>query len=143
MNYLIAAIVLALAGFGAGWKTQDWRHGAQEKERVENNLEVERIAGADRSRRDTQVIKAQSAGAQRARVALVDADTARTAAERLRIELDRANATAQLSLDACTRYAATLRGVFQESVEEYRQMGAAAAGHASDVQTLTEAWPKP
>nr|WP_315471772.1 hypothetical protein [uncultured Rhodoferax sp.] len=142
MNYLIAAIIIALAGFGAGWKTQDWRYGAKEKERAENNLEIERIAGADRSRRDTQVIKAQSAGAQRAHVASVDADTARNAADRLRVELDRANANAQLSLDACTRHAAALRGVLDESVAEYRQMGATAEGHANDVRTLTEAWPR-
>jgi chemotaxis regulatin CheY-phosphate phosphatase CheZ len=73
----------------------------------------------------------------------VDAGNARDAADRLRFQLDRTSTAAQLSLDACTKHSATLRAVLDESVEEYRQMGAAAAGHASDVQTLVEAWPKP
>ena len=40
----LAAALLALAlGFGTAWKTQEWRHGAKEAERLEQVAESKRI----------------------------------------------------------------------------------------------------
>jgi hypothetical protein len=139
---IIVAAIIAAGGFIAGWQIQSWRYDAKELERVESNLELERIASAERSRATNRVIQAQSAGAQRANAARLDAASARDAADRLRIALDNAAADAQLSVDACTKHTATLRAIFDASVAEYRRMGEAADGHASDVKTLTDAWPK-
>lgn len=43
--------------------------------------------------------------------------------------------------EACHQTAATLATVFGECTEQYRALAAAADGHASDVRTLSDAWP--
>jgi len=47
--YVAVFIVALVAGFTGGWKVQDWRHGAQEAERlaVEQAVEVQRRDVAD------------------------------------------------------------------------------------------------
>ena len=87
-------------------------------------------------------------------------DAEQKAAEReatLRTERDRALAGARRLRDdiatlrtrlpnaipsACLATADALAGLFDQCQQEYRAMAEIADGHASDVQTLMEAWPK-
>lgn len=87
-------------------------------------------------------------------------DAEQKAAEReaaLRVERDRAIAGARRLHDdiaalrvrlpnaipsACIATADTLAVLFDQCQQEYRGMAEVADGHASDVQTLMEAWPK-
>jgi predicted translin family RNA/ssDNA-binding protein len=72
--------------------------------------------------------------------ALARADAATGRVSDLLSEAQRRLATAPV--EAVRDYATTANAVFGECVKEYRAMGAAAQGHANDVQTLIEAWPK-
>lgn len=70
------------------------------------------------------------------------ADAAATA-DRLRHDL--ATARGRLSAataEACRATAGTALELLGTCAEEYRDVAAAADGHAADVQTLTEAWPQ-
>lgn len=42
-TYVATALVAAALSFGGAWKVQNWRHDAMEKERIENEAELQRI----------------------------------------------------------------------------------------------------
>jgi hypothetical protein len=65
-------------------------------------------------------------------------------ADRLQHAIDSVRASSDTAtVDALRETTATLTTVFQDCAGRYRAVAAAADGHASDVQTLTEAWPQP
>lgn len=141
MNYIIAALVIAAAAFGAAWKTQDWRYGAKEKDRVEAQLSQERTDNLRQIRREESVIAAINAGNQRAAVLRSDASAARSELDRLRGDLV-IDAKPSATLQACDQRRATLSDVFEQCASRYSVLAEKADGHANDLQTLSEAWPK-
>lgn len=42
-TYAATAIVVAVLAFSSAWKVQDWRHDAQEKQRLEAEQETQRL----------------------------------------------------------------------------------------------------
>ena len=81
--------------------------------------------------------------AQREATLRTERDRALAGARRLRDDI----ATLRTRLpnaipSACLATADTLAGLLDQCQQEYRAMGEIADGHASDVQTLMEAWPK-
>lgn len=64
-------------------------------------------------------------------------------ADRLQHAIDSVRASSDTAtVDALRATTATLATVFQDCAARYRSVAGAADGHASDVQTLTEAWPR-
>ena len=89
------------------------------------------------------VESAKNAAAIREKTLLADAGRSRLAADRLRDDL----ATARVILPSLTRaaverYADTASIVFNQCVNEYRDLAAQADQLTSDRQTLIEAWPQ-
>jgi hypothetical protein len=141
MNPYILAICAAL-GFGSAWKIQDWRADAKEKERVEQILADQRLAAASNIRRLDNVISAQDRAVSRMAVLRVAADGSRAALISLSDAADSALRTAADSQAACLSRATTLSELLKTSAGAYERMAEVADRHASDVQTLVDAWPK-
>ena len=139
---IIIALVIALGGFGSAWKVQDWRYGAKEAERAEQELANQQRAAAAAIRQSEAVIQAQSAATIRVAALRRDADGERSALIGLSHATDAAMRAAAVTHEACVERAATLGELFNTSAKEYTSMAEKAGNHASDVQTLTDAWPK-
>ena len=104
---------------------------AEKLMRERENLMNERLRKAESN--------AETRQKENARLA---ADAAATA-DRLRHDL--AAARGRLSAataEACRATASTALELLGTCADDYRDMAAAADGHAADVQTLTEAWPQ-
>ena len=110
---------------------------------------ADKRAEAERQMREREILmnerlrKAESnAETRQNENARLAADAAATA-DRLRHDL--AAARGRLSAataEACRATASTALELLGTCADEYRDMAAAADGHAADVQTLTEAWPQ-
>ena len=140
-TYVATALIAASLAATGAWKVQDWRYNAKEKERAEQQLENERMAAKSALRNSENVIAAQNEAQARARVLRLDAAGSRAAADGLRDDIMRTRAEAATSLDACTLRANTLSELFGTVEAAGRGMAEKAGLHASDAQTLMEAWP--
>lgn len=97
---------------------------------IEKTTEIQRA-------KDDEVTKAND----RARVNAVNADAVRAENERLRVQLARSRtAFASASTASLVDHANTLSVVFEHCTREYSGMAAKADGHASDSQSLFDAW---
>lgn len=141
-----ALIAAALAAAGA-WQVQAWRYGEQiatiRADAAESTARAEKAAQLVRETRQQEVNRATQNAARRAQTARTDADNARAELDRLRDDL-RASAV-PASGDACTaadQRAATVEELFAECAGAYQGMARTADGHANDVKTLSDAWPK-
>lgn len=139
---LIIAAIIAALGFGSAWQIQSWRFDAREKDRAEQILVNQRAAAASDIRRLDNIIGAQNRATARMAVLRRDADGSRSALIGLSNAADSALRSAQDSHAACTERAITLAYLLRASAAEYRALGEIADRHASDVKTLTEAWPR-
>ncbi len=145
----IVAIAGASTGFGAAWKWQaakltdlELAHEKQEKHRAEIDLENERLVAKTRTRNDQAVIHAVNDGLVRSGALRRDAAASRSSLDGLRDATATAVRDAATSVDACTQRAAALGELFSASAESYRELAEKADRHASDVRTLSEAWPR-
>lgn len=114
--------------------------------------ETTRILQADNDRKRIAQLVQQKEAADAAKIRenglRADADGARLQLDRLRVALRKAIAARGdpvpgAPADANDQPAATVGQLFLECAAAYADMAAKAGGHASDVQTLTESWPKP
>lgn len=140
-----AAIACALA-FGAGWQVQAWRYGGQIADIKREHAEAVASSAKSalkltehyRENADAAVKKAEARAAQNKR----DADRLRAELDGLRGDIanvpDRIRSATREAVD---QYAAAATVVFDHCARRYSDMAQAAAGHASDVQTLMDAWP--
>lgn len=143
MNMYIASIIsAAILAAAFTYKIQDWRFSAKEKERVEQELNDERVRAATQIRREEAVIVAQNQAQARARSLRLDADGARAAADGLRVATAEALRTAATSHAACTERANTLGELLGAVEEAGRGMAQKADLHSTDLQTLMAAQPK-
>lgn len=138
----ILVLVSCAATGGTVWVAQDWRYGAKEKERVEQQLELQRYAAKSAIIQQRTVIAAQNEAQARARALRLDADGSRAALVGLYNAADAAMRAAAASHDACLVRADSFRIVLNQCGEAYQELGAVAGRHASDVKTLTDAWPR-
>lgn len=143
----VVLFAVAAALFGAGWKANGWR--------LEGEVAEIRLAQADAraaaeetarliERANTKRLEdARNEATKREAAVRRDADGARSAADGLRDELaDLRRQLPDLSADSGRQRAAALADVLQQCADEYRGLAEKADRHASDVQTLTDAWPK-
>ena len=140
MLYPITILLSAAIAFGAAWQVQSWRFDAKEKEH-----ETQRIAQLDAQRlADTVQLKrlgdVQKAAETRALALRHSADSAHRESVSLRgalVTLSRQPAT---DATASTDRANAVGALLADCSDKYQTLGAVADRHASDVQTLSEAW---
>lgn len=142
MPELIAALIIALVGFGGGWQIQSWRYDAKEKARVEQILADQRLSAARDLRRSDTVITAQNESVARLAVLRNDAAGSRAALISLSVATETAVRAATASHDACTSRAATFSQLLNQCGAAYQELGERADRHTSDIKTLIQAWPK-
>lgn len=140
---IIAVLLIALAGFGAGVKVQSVRWDAADKLRAEQEAkdarEDRRIEREDSDAKDAAVAAARL----REQAAARSAAAATGVAGRLRDDLvDLQKRIPSSTLDACRRDATALAEVFGECKDALREMGSAAEGHANDSLMLQQGWPQ-
>ena len=165
-THIAAAAIAGVLAFGAAWQAQSWRYGEQISELKREHAEAiassenqisdlklehaEAVASSAKSalklteyyreNADAAVRKAEARAAQNKR----DADRLRTELDGLRGDLaDVPDRIRNASREAVDQYAAAATVVFGECAARYSELAGAATGHASDVQTLMDAWPVP
>lgn len=139
---LLITALIAAAGFGAGWQIQAWRQNEKEKDHAEQKLvEVRQSAAADIRRLDN-TITAQRAATTREVALRRDRDSANSKLERLRDALRSDMPGASSTGDACPVRADPARELLAACATELVEMGGIADRHASDAQSLMDAWPK-
>jgi len=104
-------------------------------------------AATDRKAAENTARQLEATNAARTREAALrdDAAGARSELDRLRNAVRVAasrNSVPGTTPSASDQYAATEGQLLAQCAAEYQQLGEAADGHASDVQTLTESWPR-
>lgn len=146
-GYIIAAVIgAASAGIGA-WQVQGWRYGVQIAEIEANHAKAvqDSIDAAHEKQKEITdgYIKA-----------LNDARTRETALRRdVAVASDAANSLRKQAADAARQlasqppatvviYATSAGDLLAECSAEYQRLAEKADGHAADVKTLIEAWPK-
>lgn len=142
---LIAAVAVAL-GFAWNWHVKHEQNIGYQKAVAEYNVKlIEAKERADKREREltAQVKEAQDNGLKREETikALADAvgkssDSLRNTANAIRLGLP--NATVEAARTAADAFAA----VFTDCQRRYADVAEKADGHANDVRTLEEAWPK-
>ena len=138
---LISAIVAAVS-FGTGWHLQTLRYTAKEAENEQQKLAQVQQSAATAIRQLDNVLMAQNAGAARAIRLRSDLDSARTELGRLRSALADSAGKDGAAPASCPDRAATVSKLFLECSEQLTTLAGKADRHASDLRTLTDAWPK-
>jgi len=148
MNPLLLKTLLgagaALALVSGGWLAYErvvTRADAQGYARAkgEGALETLKLEARWQKEKDDAVHQAEL------RKAAAEAAAAATAAANQRLSGLLSSATGRIataSAAAVREYAITANSVFGECKDRYTEVGAKAQGHANDVSTLMDAWPK-
>lgn len=139
---LISAGIAGAAGFGLAWQLRTGTIAEIKLEQANERISLQRAARQNTERLVTQYAAAQSNATNRSVVLRADAVSAGNAGNGLRIKTADAVRTASSDPAACADRAAALGVVFNEAVTELTALAASADRHASDAQTLIEAWPK-
>ena len=146
-SHAAAGIAGAVLAGVLAWHGQAWRYDAQiagiraqYAELVASSAKSAlKLTEHYRENADAAVRKAESRAAQNKR----DADGLRVELDGLRGDLatvpDRIRGATR---DAVDQYAATASVVFNQCVRRYSEVAGAAQGHATDVQSLSDAWPR-
>ncbi len=145
-THIAAAAIAGVLAFGAAWQVQAWRYGGQIADIKREHAEAVASSAKSalkltehyRENADAAVKKAEARAAQNKR----DADRLRTELDGLRGDLaDVPDRIRNASREAVDQYAAAATTVFGECAARYSELAVSATGHASDVQTLMDAWP--
>ncbi|MDP2323519.1 MAG: hypothetical protein Q8N51_05760 [Gammaproteobacteria bacterium] len=147
MNPLIlSALIAAALSAGSAYQIQEWRYGAKEKARVEQEsaqaLAAQRDLRALENRRYAVAASAQVAAVGRDISLRRDADGSRAALISLSNAAEQALREAGTSHDACTVRATAISELLTVCAARHRELGEKASRHVSDIQTLTDAWPR-
>jgi len=143
----MAVVLTLLAIFALGWS-----HGAgdvqarwDKAKAVQMNAAIaaEREARAKERSMNQKFQEAENAATEREKKLRADYAAAHAAARGLRdtVAAVRGELPAATA-DACRSTADAALAVLGECSDRYREVAEAADGHASDVRTLTEAWPQ-
>ena len=143
-------ILSAIGGAWLAWSIQGFRLDDLKHDFAGYKTQVEQQAVEARQaalKQKEQWIKekenAEQKAAEREAALRVERDRALAGARRLRDDLTTLRARLPNAIpSACIATADALAGLLDQCQQEYRVMGEIADGHASDVQTLMEAWPK-
>ena len=138
---VLAAIIFAL-GLAVGIKYE-----SGEVHKMEAAQATALVAAVEGARTQEQarfkgVQDAQAAAAKQAQVSKRAADAARTESRGLRDDVAAAERLSSESLAACAQHSATVGRLLDLCSTERGAVAETAQGHANDVKTLLEAWPK-
>ena len=145
-THIAAAAIAGVLAFGAGWQVQAWRYGGQIADLKREHAEAVassaktalKLTEHYRENADAAVKKAEARAVQNKRAA----DALRDELDGLRGGLaDVPDRIRSATREAVNQYAATATVVFGECAARYSELAENAQGHASDVQTLMDAWP--
>lgn len=134
---IIAAAGILAAVAACTWAIQGWRYGliiSDMKLKSEQSL---RKAENDYNARMQQ---AQNERVTREAALRVDANRARSAADKLRQQLRERSSDPTLS--ACTVRANAVSELFGSCVNEYQQLAEKTDRHSNDVKTMINSWPR-
>ena len=141
-SQLSAFILGGIISATGAWQIQGWRLGSQIEElraaRALDTAEARRFEAA----RNRNVVEAQNAATKRAQAATVAAASASAAAGGLRDDLAAARAASEQSAASRDQYATAVSGLLAECGDALAGMARKAQGHADDVRTLMQAWPR-
>ena len=144
---LLAALIAALLSGVGTWLVQDWRYGERIAEMRQQHADAAASSARSalkpsehyRENADAAVRKAEVRAAQNKR----DADSLRAELDGLRGDLaDVPDRIRSATREAVDQYAAAASVVFDQCVRRYSEVAGAAQGHAADVQSLSDAWPR-
>lgn len=141
MQYITVIVISAILSFGTGWQVQSWRYGAKETEHESQRatmLEQRRLADAVQLERLGAV---QAQAAARTLVLRRAATDAHRESDGLRDAIVALSAQPVADAQAATDRATAFGAALADCSDRYKTMGAVADRHASDVQTLSDAWP--
>lgn len=148
---MIARLIALLAGaaiaFSAGWLVNGWRKDATLAEWQRTQAEAELASTLAAGVKEAEWIKnledARNEATQRETRLRVAAAGARDVSDGLRADLaELRRQLPDLAAETVRQRADTLAELFDQCQADYRGMAEKADRHASDVQTLTDAWPK-
>lgn len=143
MNLTIISSVIAFAmGFGAAWQVQGHFILKHELEAQSVRIAKDRAYRAQAERHIATVAATQARAAKRVADMAGVSDSNRTELQRMQSQSADSLRAAAGSLDACLASANALSVVSNQCSERYSTLARDAQGHVSDIQTLTEAWPK-
>jgi hypothetical protein len=141
-TYAMTALISASMAFAGGWSINNWRCESAQKQTIEAAADQERELHTLEQKRSNGVIAAQNVARKRETALRRDADSARNALDSLRSQSDAALSRARTSHEACTVTANAQAVVLDQCGSELTTLARIADGHASDAQTLMDAWPK-
>jgi hypothetical protein len=139
---LISAAVAASVGFGSAWQIQSLRADSKELEHAESQITLQADARKLDQARASALAAAQAAGAARQIDLRRDADRSRADLAGLRVASERALSAARADPAACAVTADAQAIVLSECGAELQTLAGIADRHASDAQTLMDAWPR-
>ena len=139
---LIGAAISGAAGFGLAWRLQSATINEMELQSANTRIAAAYVARKAIERSTTAVIVAQNAATDRMVVLHRDADLARSGLDGLRESTDRAMRAATADLATCRSVVAAHGVVLAESSGTIQEVARDADQCFSDLQTMTEAWPK-
>lgn len=145
-THLITSLLSALAAAVIAWQAQAWRMATHISALRAEYADVVRRA-EEEARSAEQAINTKYQGAinaatTRESVLRRHATAARSESDRLREQLASANVRiASAAATAVAEYAAATNELFADCSRSYQKLAGQADGHATDVRTLTEAWP--
>ena len=131
-----------MAGFGLAWRLQTATINQMELDNANQRISLQRAARATIERQQTAVVTAQNAAAKRRRALNVVRRDGDAALVGLRDATAAAMRAASESLDACNRVVATHGTILAECSGTLQKVAGDADQCVSDIQTLTNSWPK-
>lgn len=133
--------LVVLAAFVAGAVVNGWRYDVKIAN-IEKayQLEVEQSERKTRQIAD-QYMEALNNARTRENEIRIAADGARSELDRLRITIKKRSAAVTASPASAVDYSIASADVFGECSAELTALAGKADGHASDIRTMTEAWP--
>jgi len=131
-----------MAGFGLAWRLQTATINQMELDNANQRISLQRAARATIERQQTAVVTAQNAAAKRRRAINAVRRDGDAALVGLRDATAAAMRAASESLDACNRVVATHGTILAECSGTLQKVAGDADQCISDIQTLTETYPK-
>lgn len=147
--YIITASVLVglVLGGAAAWQTQNWRYGTSiakmKKESAEEHSTALQSVIDESNRMEKQKNEAIEKAEGRAREYKVLAYRNSSSVASMRDKLKAAESRySEASNEAIIRHASIISGIVESCTHEYQRLGIEATSLASDLEMISEAWPK-
>ena len=132
-------------GLLTGWTANGWRLNAKIDEMVLEHTRAVQVATEQAAAKTRQMQEEKDAALKKAveivRRNVIDAAATRDERDRLRDELVASrSAYADATLPSLVEHTRALSVVFEQCTKEYSELAAKADGHATDAQSLFDAW---